>query len=94
MTRLVTLDLDDAGALDRLWQELERTHAVVAPEAERNHALNRAAFSIGQLIAGGEIGDHVGAMNALLTAGRRAGLGETECTRTIRSGLDAGAATA
>lgn len=55
----------------------------------RNHALNRAAFSLGQLVATGhlsetEVSEH------LTAAAMRAGLTEAEACRTIASGLAAG----
>jgi bifunctional DNA primase/polymerase-like protein len=55
----------------------------------RNHRLNRAAFSLGQIVGAGlldadTVSDHLGA------AAMGAGLGAREATRTIRSGLRAG----
>ena len=66
-------------------------HAVrTAPEGERNDRLNRAAFSLGQLVAGGALSRAT--VEAELTeAARLAGLDEREIPGTIRSGLDAGA---
>jgi len=61
----------------------------VAPEGTRNDTLNRSAFSIGQLIAGGEL-DQVKVEDNLLTAAIRAGLPENEARRTIQSGITAG----
>jgi hypothetical protein len=59
----------------------------------RNHALNRAAFSLGRLVGGGELDEDV-AWHALLAAAA-AHFGverftELEARRTIASGLDAG----
>lgn len=72
--------------------------AALAREAEavattrvggRNHALNRAAFSLGQLIAAGHLTeDEVTA--DLAGAALEAGLDETEAARTIASGIRAG----
>lgn len=60
-----------------------------APRGERNTRLNRAAFSCGQLVAGGEL-DRESAEKALSTAASSAGLGELEAALTIRSGLAGG----
>ncbi|MGX6604563.1 bifunctional DNA primase/polymerase [Micromonosporaceae bacterium Da 78-11] len=66
-----------------------QTLAAMGPDSGRNHALNRAAFNLGQLAAAGqldpgEIGD------ALAAAAASCGLGEREAARTIASGLTAG----
>jgi hypothetical protein len=60
-----------------------------APEGTRNHALNRAAFSIAQLVAGGYLGDD-DARNALRDAARSAGLTDHEIEATIGSGFRSG----
>lgn len=60
-----------------------------APEGQRNHTLNKAAFSLGQLVAAGHL-DHADTWNALATAGRTAGLTDTEIRATLASGLGAG----
>jgi KaiC/GvpD/RAD55 family RecA-like ATPase len=63
-----------------------------APQGQRNHTLNAAAFSLGQLVAGGALGrDRV--VDALMGAARQVGLGQQETERTIASGLRSGAAT-
>jgi hypothetical protein len=62
---------------------------IMAPEGQRNHQLNQAAFSLGQLVAGGEIDLEV-VTHDLLNAGIRAGLDEKECVATIHSGIHAG----
>lgn len=60
-----------------------------AGEGGRNHALNRAAFNLGQLIAAGQLTeDQVAA--ELTAAAVSAGLEVTEATCTIASGLRAG----
>ena len=56
---------------------------------QRNHGLNRAAFRLGQLVAGGELASAV-VHDDLLAAALSTGLGEREATRTILSGLRAG----
>ena len=61
-------------------------------EGQRNDGLNRAAFSLGTLVAGGELAEDL-VHRQLLSAALAVGLGELEARRTIRSGLRAGAAT-
>lgn len=60
----------------------------LAPQGERNKCLNRAAFSLGTLISHGLSESE--AVQALTDAAGRIGLGQTEITATIRSGLDGG----
>ena len=57
----------------------------------RNHALNRAAFSIGQLVADGRL-DKAEAHRTLYDAGLSAGLTDQEVRRTLASGFGGGAA--
>ena len=61
-----------------------------ALEGTRNETLNRAAFALGQLVAGGEL-ERAEVEAALLAAALRIGLDEREAAATLRSGLDAGA---
>ncbi|MGH3370991.1 MAG: bifunctional DNA primase/polymerase [Nocardioidaceae bacterium] len=71
---------------------LERELASVASarEGTRNATLNKAAFSLGQIVAGGGLdADEVECL--LLDRAGRAGLGEREARATIGSGLSAGA---
>ena len=56
----------------------------------RNDTLNRAAFSLGQLVAAGLLPAPTVA-TALASAAERAGLPAEEARRTIRSGMTAGA---
>jgi hypothetical protein len=56
----------------------------------RNDTLNRAAFSLGQLAAGGYL-PPLAVISALASAAERAGLPEDEVRRTVRSGMTAGA---
>lgn len=73
-----------AAALER---ELGRL--VMAPEGTRNHALNRSAYSLGQLVATGALtADEV--IVALVGVGRRIALDDQEIERTIESGLSSG----
>ncbi len=61
-----------------------------APVGTRNDTLNRAAFSLGQLVAAGLI-PPLPVMTGLAEAAARAGLPADEARRTIRSGMAAGA---
>ena len=80
------------NALDRWAQaavrgEIDRVR--YAPVGSRNHALNRAAFALGQIAGTGAL-DADAIASHLHHAATSAGLGEYEATRTIRSGLNAG----
>jgi hypothetical protein len=60
-----------------------------AKPGTRNDTLNRAAFSLGQLIAA-DLLSHLAVIKALAGAAERAGLPAGEARRTIRSGITAG----
>ena len=60
-----------------------------ALQGERNETLNRASFSVGQLVAAYGL-DLRTTADALLAAAQAAGLGEAEAKNTIKSGLAAG----
>ena len=75
-----------AAALGR---ELAEVWALVV--GQRNHGLNRAAFSLGRLVGGGELAEALVA-ESLLCAALAIGLGESEATAPIRGGLRAGTA--
>lgn len=60
-----------------------------APQGQRNNTLNSAAYSLGQLVAGGVLTSSL-VESALLDAARAAGLFDGEAGATIRSGLRAG----
>lgn len=60
-----------------------------AEEGSRNDRLNQAAFSLGQLVAGEELGQGQVA-SALLSASAEIGLSESEARKTINSGLESG----
>ncbi len=77
---------DGAAALGR---ELEAVR--VLGVGQRNDGLNRAAFSLGRLVGGGELAEALVA-ESLLCAALAVGLGESEASGTIRSGLRAGMA--
>jgi len=70
----------------------EINRVLAAPPGRRNHTLNAAAFSIGQLLAADLLDQHT-ATHQLCCAGAAAGLSERECAATVRSGLTAGART-
>lgn len=57
---------------------------------KHNTALYRSAFALGQLVAGGALGEGE-VTSALANAAAQVGQGEREALRTIRSGLAAGA---
>lgn len=60
-----------------------------AVEGERNHALNRAAFKLAQLVGGGLLGE-TRVRTELCAAAARAGLENREIEKTISSGFRAG----
>lgn len=60
-----------------------------AAPGTRNHALNRAAFNLGQLVAGGELAE-ADVVTALTEAAQTAGLSDHETRATIASGLTKG----
>jgi hypothetical protein len=61
-----------------------------AEPGTRNASLNRAAFCLGQIVAGGGLDNDV-VERALLDAAMAAGLSDREARATIASGLSAGA---
>lgn len=60
-----------------------------AGEGQRNDTLNKEAFGLGQLIAGGALSEHV-VREALVGAACAAGLSESEARATFNSGLSGG----
>lgn len=78
----------DAYAHAALRSELDQVLA--AGEGTRNHTLNTAAYSLGQLVATGSL-DRTTVEAALTVAAHHIGLDSTETNRTITSGLTAGA---
>lgn len=72
--------------------ERELANVASAHEGTRNTTLNKAAFSLGQIIADGGL-DTNQVEGLLLDRAGRAGLGEREARATINSGLTAGART-
>ena len=83
----------DLGARMSAWAaaaaSAEAHGVAAAPVGQRNHALNRAAFRLGQIVGGGHI-DAGEAAEVLRRAGEAAGLGAVEVDATLASGLDAG----
>jgi AAA domain len=60
-----------------------------APKGERNDRLNKATFSLAQLVAAGAL-NHDDVVNALTNAAKSVGLSDHEIAATIRSGMAAG----
>jgi hypothetical protein len=77
-----------AYAMAALRAETERVAA--ARPGTRNDTLNRAAFSLGQLVAAGLL-PPIPVITSLIDAARYAGLPQDEAVRTVRSGMAAGA---
>ncbi len=75
-------------AMAALRAETERVAS--ARPGTRNDTLNRAAFSLGQLVAAGLL-PPIPVITSLIDAARYAGLPEGEAVRTVRSGMAAGA---
>lgn len=67
----------------------ECEQVATAGDGARNNTLNASAFSLGQLVAGGEL-DHDYAFDELMKAAIQVGLSEAEAQRTAESGMDAG----
>jgi hypothetical protein len=67
----------------------ELDNVLAAQPGNRNHALNAAAFALGQLVGGGLLPEAL-ATAALAEASAAIGLPAAEAHRTIRSGLTAG----
>ena len=62
-----------------------------APEGIRNHTLNRAAFSLGQLVAAALL-DEGEVVARLMASALASGLPRPEASRTIKSGIEGGKA--
>jgi hypothetical protein len=77
-----------AYAMAALRDETRRVAA--AQQGTRNDTLNRAAFSLGQLVAA-DLLPPLAVITALASAAKHAGLPGDEALRTIRSGMTAGA---
>ncbi|MCW2893619.1 MAG: Bifunctional primase/polymerase [Actinomycetia bacterium] len=77
-----------AYALAALRAETSRVAAAVP--GTRNDTLNRAAFSLGQLVTAGLL-PPIPVITSLIDAAMHAGLPEEEAIRTVRSGMTGGA---
>lgn len=75
-------------AMAALRAETDRVSA--ARRGTRNDTLNRAAFSLGQLVAAGLL-PPIPVITGLISAAVHAGLPEDEAVRTVRSGMAGGA---
>jgi hypothetical protein len=106
LSRLVTESTAPAVAVPAQWAPAGdpaqgRAYAMAALRAEtsrvaaavpgtRNDTLNRAAFSLGQLVAAGLLLP-IPVITSLIDAAMHAGLPEEEAIRTVRSGMAGGA---
>ncbi len=81
----------DTGHLAYVQTALQREHdhVAAAPEGQRNDALNRAAFVLGQLVGSGAL-ERGEVEKALSAAAATCGLPDGEAACTIKSGLEAG----
>ncbi|MGW2186592.1 bifunctional DNA primase/polymerase [Streptomyces sp. NPDC001719] len=86
----VSLAADRRGSYVRAAVNGELERVTSSPPDGHNNALYLAAVALGQLVAGGELGE--GEVTLWLTAAAlQVGQGEREARRTIASGLGAGA---
>lgn len=85
--QLHNLDGATPYALSALNQEC--ANVTTAPEGTRNHTLNRATFSLAQLVAGGELPETT-VREQLTQAALACGLTHHEIEPTLNSGLRAG----
>ncbi|MBU0715296.1 MAG: DUF3987 domain-containing protein [Verrucomicrobia bacterium] len=69
--------------------EAETSAVAATLTGQRNGALNKAAFNLGQLVGSGAL-VRADAEAALMVAARRCGLPDQESARTIKSGLESG----
>ncbi|MFI6331091.1 bifunctional DNA primase/polymerase [Micromonospora chersina] len=86
---VVDLGTGRAGGYLRAAVAREVDRVTTATAGERNRALYIAAVALGQLVAGGALGED-DAQSVLEQAGVTAGLRTAETYRTVRSGLTAG----
>jgi hypothetical protein len=83
-----TTSRDTAYAMAALRDETDRVAAAV--DGTRHDTLNRAAFSLGQLVGSGLLPE-VAVATSLADAARQSGLPERDIPRIIHSGMTAGA---
>jgi hypothetical protein len=89
----VKIEADDLTPYGRSALEDECATVAATPEGDRDNALNRACFSIGQLVAGGHV-PFEAAEEALTAAGLACGLTPREVAKVgakITEGVDSGA---
>jgi Bifunctional DNA primase/polymerase, N-terminal len=77
------------GAWARSALDGERHRVATAADGTRNATLNRAAFSLGQIVGAGVLDEYT-VETALVAGAMAAGLSEREALATIRSGMRAG----
>jgi hypothetical protein len=88
--RLPPAELAQGRAYAMAALRAETGRVAAARPGTRNDTLNRAAFSLGQLVAAGLL-PPIPVITGLISAARHAGLPEEEASRTVRSGLAGGA---
>jgi hypothetical protein len=88
--RLPVADLAQGRAYAMAALRAETSRVAAAVPGTRNDTLNRAAFSLGQLVAAGLL-PPVPVITGLISAAMHAGLAEEEAIRTVRSGMTGGA---
>ena len=88
--RLPVADLAQGRAYAMAALRAETSRVAAAVPGTRNDTLNRAAFSLGQLVAAGLL-PPVPVITGLISAAMCAGLPEEEAVRTVRSGMTGGA---
>ena len=88
--RLPVADLAQGRAYAMAALRAETPRVAAAVPGTRNDTLNRAAFSLGQLVAAGLL-PPVPVITGLISAAMYAGLPEEEAVRTVRSGMTGGA---
>ena len=76
--------LEIGDGLDSIAERLEQ-----AQPGSRNNTLNRVAFRLGQIIAGGEL-EEAEVESLLIDGAMSLGLGEREAIATVHSGMHAG----
>jgi len=97
LARPQPIALEPTGVVHRedAWAGAALRHEISAVrsscEGSRNDTLNRAAFSLGQLVGGGQL-EEAEVVDALTIAASATGLGLREVRATIASGLRAGRA--
>jgi len=88
--RLPLADRAEGRAYAMAALRAETSRVAAAPPGTRNDTLNRAAFSLGQLVTAGLL-PPVPVITGLISAAMHAGLSQDEVVRTVRSGMAGGA---